>query len=279
MMVRARRSTDDDAGGGGAPPPPPPTPRPNARGGNRLARSVDAERGLRRREVLAAVALAALGYGTAQAVTVDPRARAIAVLAVVALTAVVTVFVIRLRTERARLIGDLRMLATHDALTGALNRGAFETFLAAELARARRHRRPLSVVLLDLDHFKRVNDRHGHAAGDHALRRAATIVADHTRAGDIFSRIGGEEFILLLPDTGLEHAELLAESLRAMVEETTRDDAAPLTVSVGVAGAEAGQATWEIVLAADRALYEAKRRGRNCVVTAPLLPVRPDLEP
>jgi diguanylate cyclase (GGDEF)-like protein len=240
-----------------------------------LARSVSTEVALRRRQLAVQLAFVLPGVTLALAFVSGPGARTIFLAATAALAVAVGAASVRLRARNARLVSELRTLATHDALTGALNRGAFEEFLAAELARLRRSGRSLSVAALDLDNFKRVNDDHGHAAGDDALRRVARLVARNTRGGDVFARIGGEEFALLLTDTDVAQAETLAESLRALVEDSTRDHPIPLTVSVGVAGTQTAPVTADLVAAADRALYEAKRNGRNRVVSAPAAPALP----
>jgi diguanylate cyclase (GGDEF)-like protein len=163
--------------------------------------------------------------------------------------------------------------ATRDPLTHAVNRRGFEEALAKEYAFSRRHGRPLSVVAVDVDHFKRVNDTHGHAAGDFVLKRIADVIARSIRCEDLFARIGGEEFVLLLRDIPTEAAVQCAERLRAAVERTAIEREGvriPTTVSLGVATYDAGSYASPKVLveAADAALYEAKAAGRNRVCTA-----------
>ena len=167
----------------------------------------------------------------------------------------------------------LERLALTDALTSLPNRRAYEESLTAEVARALRHCRPLSLLYLDLDHFKEVNDLHGHAIGDEALVGFADLLRRHARRGDLAARIGGEEFALLLPHTALDHASLVAERIRRALEASrvgrTRPQA--LTVSIGVAvfkgqGVEDAPA---FVNAADEALYRAKSDGRNRIVLSP----------
>jgi diguanylate cyclase (GGDEF)-like protein len=169
----------------------------------------------------------------------------------------------------------LRTLASHDSLTGALNRGAFEQRLEAELARARRTGAPLSLVIFDVDHFKAINDSFGHAAGDAALRGIGDVVASGMRRSDVFGRLGGEEFGLLLPDTDANGAATAADKLRLRLSAPSAGRRA-LTVSFGVA--EAGHAAVEarvMLAAADRAMYAAKRAGRDRVVRSDQLGTAP----
>jgi diguanylate cyclase (GGDEF)-like protein len=177
----------------------------------------------------------------------------------------VTAVVLVLREGVHRLVSQLRDLATQDSLTGALNRGAFEQRLEAELARTHRIAAPCALVVLDVDHFKRINDTQGHAAGDSALRLLANSVAAAKRRSDVFGRIGGEEFAVVLPDTGLAGATSFAEKLRTALGETMGD----VTVSFGVTDANtAGRTVRGMLHSADLALYRAKRGGRDRVVTA-----------
>jgi diguanylate cyclase (GGDEF)-like protein len=138
----------------------------------------------------------------------------------------------------------------------------------AEWERSRRYGRPLSIVMLDLDHFKRLNDQHGHLVGDHALREAAQAIASGLRSTDSAYRFGGEEFVVLLRETGLEAAEVLADRLREAVRDVTvpgHPDVA-LSTSAGVAARRSSMSHYgDLVAEADRALYEAKRLGRDRV--------------
>jgi diguanylate cyclase (GGDEF)-like protein len=156
-----------------------------------------------------------------------------------------------------------------DPLTGAANRRLFERRLREETERCSRRGEPLACLLADIDHFKAINDRFGHAVGDEALRRIAAAIAGESRAMDLFARYGGEEFVLLLPDTGLEEAQAIAERLRIAVSTIEFDGLERLSISVGVACLTpecarpgAGDA---LLRKADLALYEAKAAGRNCV--------------
>ncbi len=122
--------------------------------------------------------------------------------------------------------------------------------------------------MLDIDHFKQVNDRFGHAAGDRALKRVCALVIETIRDTDVFARVGGEEFALLMSHTEPSGAERAAKKLRRRIESGARAETMPLTISVGLAVGR-GTGADDVLLAADRALYEAKRRGRNRVVRAP----------
>lgn len=170
-------------------------------------------------------------------------------------------------TARKRVEHALEQLAQHDPLTGAANRRHFFERAAEELARARRHGDALSLVMLDLDHFKRINDHWGHAAGDRVLQAFAAGVRSLLRREDLFGRIGGEEFVVLLPATGPEGALLLAERLRGDTEGLELEEngeRVSVTTSAGVATLGAGDASMDALLQrADEALYAAKRAGRN----------------
>src|SRR3954471_3740802 len=176
---------------------------------------------------------------------------------------VIVLMVAVLRERVNRLIGRLADAARTDALTGLLNRRGFQELMEAETERALRSSRPLSIVVGDLDHFKHLNDRFGHAAGDLALRRFGEIAESASRRIDAVARIGGEEFALLLPDTEQHAAYLLAERLRRAVKEPSADGELP-TVSFGVASFPTHAADAEALMhAADQALYAAKAMGRD----------------
>ncbi len=173
-----------------------------------------------------------------------------------------------------RTAAKLEVLATHDGLTGCLNRHSADTLLEHALARGRRDGAPVALVLIDLDHFKRINDEHGHRMGDEALRRFADTVRARLRSSDVFGRWGGEEFGLVLPATDGPGALRLAEAVRAGVEalplRTADGQPVPLRMSAGVAVAasDSGLNADRLYALADRALYEAKAGGRNRVVAA-----------
>jgi len=174
-------------------------------------------------------------------------------------------------TRRRRLEDDLRLRATTDGLTGIANRAHFMDTGDLEVHRARRYARPLSLLLIDLDHFKAINDTHGHGAGDRAIRAAVRACLAALRSIDRMGRLGGEEFAVLLPETGPEGAIVVAERLRAAIETVSIDIESgrtlSITASVGVASlAETDPTRIDgLIGRADRALYQAKRAGRNRV--------------
>ena len=171
--------------------------------------------------------------------------------------------------ESARLHERTRELSVTDALTGLANRRAFDDEFDVEAARALRHRRPLAVVYADIDRFKALNDVYGHSYGDVALQRAAAAIATALRETDRAYRLGGEEVVVLAPETTAEEAAALAERLRRAVEQSSGSDGAPcVTASFGVAELlEHAADPAALLVAADRALYEAKTSGRNRVCT------------
>ena len=174
-------------------------------------------------------------------------------------------------TGRKRMEEELRRLATTDALTGAANRGHFLQRAGAELERARRYGRPLAVLMLDIDHFKQINDQHGHAVGDEAIRQTTAACRALVRQQDLVGRLGGEEFGILLPEADLAAALHLAERLRARIaalELALPAGTLRMTASFGVAQWQAGDGVDELLGQADRGLYAAKRAGRNRVATA-----------
>jgi diguanylate cyclase (GGDEF)-like protein len=167
---------------------------------------------------------------------------------------------------------EIHRLAILDGLTQAYNKRYLLEFLEREVARAQRHDRPLSLVLLDVDHFKRLNDRYGHLAGDNMLRRLAHVIQGRIRRDEIFARYGGEEFAIVLPETGPGEAMPLCEQIREAVAESvvTHDDAEiRATISIGVAGLRPGFDVAAPGRAAHEQLYRAKAEGRNRVAAAP----------
>lgn len=165
---------------------------------------------------------------------------------------------------------QLEYLAGHDPLTGLFNRRQFDQLVTMELSRAARQAAPVSLLMVDLDHFKFINDRYGHPLGDEVIRHAANLLRNHTRTGDSVARLGGEEFLLLLPDTGQAQARTIAEKIRMLLEDTPlplKDGLLYLTASFGIASLQAGMpGTYEaLYAAADKALYRAKASGRNRV--------------
>ncbi len=173
-------------------------------------------------------------------------------------------------TEKLRQAHDqLAQLANTDVLTGVSSRRSFLAGLEAELARARRHDESLSLLMLDIDHFKRVNDVHGHPIGDAVLKQFTATCASMLRAHDLFGRLGGEEFAIALPHTDLDGARSVAEKIRMAIEQAPLTTAAgniEITVSIGVAQTQAGQhGIDQLISWADKALYDAKHGGRNQV--------------
>jgi len=170
----------------------------------------------------------------------------------------------RLRESRRQ----IQALATRDGLTGLWNRRHIDTTLEAAIQGATRHGTPLCVVLGDVDHFKRVNDRHGHAVGDQVLKAMAARLVSALRAEDQVGRYGGEEFLLILPATSLGQATALTDRLRQRLDTQPLVPALdrPVTASFGVAEWQRGEAAGTLVRRADQALYGAKAAGRNRVV-------------
>lgn len=166
---------------------------------------------------------------------------------------------------------ELLQQASHDPLTKVLNRRALEDVIGTEHARSLRGNVPLSVIMLDIDHFKRINDRFGHGRGDEILIEVATVLTKNTRPYDSIARFGGEEFIILLPNTTLDKAEVIAENLRKKVAEHDYNfkpsDGINVTASFGATECNLVKEGWLKVLErADKGLYKAKSAGRNNVI-------------
>ncbi len=167
-----------------------------------------------------------------------------------------------------RLREEFEHLASHDALTNVLTRRVFLTACEQELARCRRHGRSMALLLLDIDHFKTINDTHGHQTGDRVLVDFVQRIASLLRRPDLIARFGGEEFVLLLPETSQEEAIAVAQRILAHVAEP-RDSLPAITVSIGVATNRPDEDQIDALLArADKALYQAKAEGRNRVEVA-----------
>ncbi len=174
-----------------------------------------------------------------------------------------------------RLRESLREQSIRDPLTGLFNRRFVDEYLHQELARAQRMKRQISMVALDIDHFKRINDTFGHGAGDVVLKKISAILRAHVRGSDIASRIGGEEFLLLLAESPLRFAAQRAEDIRGAIYEMPlwyeEKNLGPITASFGAAAyPDHGSTADALFRAADGALYSAKHAGRNQVVSAPL---------
>jgi len=169
------------------------------------------------------------------------------------------------------LMGQQARSARTDELTGLPNRRAFNEELGRALARAARAGQPLTLAVLDLDHFKRVNDEYGHPVGDAVLQLTAAALRDSVRSGDLAARMGGEEFGLILPDASEESSRVLAERVRTAVARAELDGSdVTVTASLGIATWEPGESgdASELVRRADRALYAAKEGGRDRVMAA-----------
>jgi diguanylate cyclase (GGDEF)-like protein len=172
-----------------------------------------------------------------------------------------------LALENAWLLEQVRQSAATDGLTGIANRRHFDISLDQQISSAVAARETTSLLLIDIDHFKRLNDQHGHQVGDEVLRRVAELIAIAARTGDTPARYGGEEFGVILAATDAEQAETAAERLRVAI--ATADLGAPVTVSIGLATfPQHGANAFELIRAADAALYTAKKTGRNRVVVA-----------
>jgi diguanylate cyclase (GGDEF)-like protein len=185
-------------------------------------------------------------------------------LIAVATLAVAGILIALLKNRVETLVTRLSQTARTDPLTGLLNRRGFDESFESELERARRSGQPLGVVLLDLDHFKAVNDNFGHEMGDDALQRVSGAVRATKRRIDSAARFGGEEFALLLPYSDVEGSAVMSERIRKQVLDAFQGEPYELTVSLGVASFPTDGLTPEDLLrAADRALYTAKRQGRN----------------
>lgn len=164
---------------------------------------------------------------------------------------------------------NLQFQATHDSLTGLLNRRAIVEILQKELARAERERESLSIILVDIDHFKKINDTRGHLAGDAVLCRVSQIMKSSVRSYDSVGRYGGEEFLIVLPGCPAELATKRAEQFGLMLSEPSSDPSEnQITVSMGVAVGSGPVKMEELLSRADDALYQAKRNGRNRVESA-----------
>jgi diguanylate cyclase (GGDEF)-like protein len=175
--------------------------------------------------------------------------------------------------NHARLFQQMQHQALTDGLTGCFNRRFFEIQLERDLHLATRMRQPVSLILLDIDHFKRVNDTHGHDAGDAALRILANALREEVRGVDTAARYGGEEFAIILPQAGHEGAKVVAERLRSRIESTEVPGVGCITASLGVASFPNDASSRELlVTSADRALFLAKRSGRNKVCSTDELP-------
>ena len=168
-------------------------------------------------------------------------------------------------TRRKKADKKLRHLATTDHLTGIYNRKRFEELLCQEIRRSNRYGTRISVAMFDLDHFKHVNDTHGHEAGDKVLQEVARLTRQNLRETDIFSRWGGEEFMILAQETDRNGIMKLAEKTRLAIAQHRFDSVDHVTASFGIAQYQPGESQTSFLKRLDEALYKAKKAGRNCV--------------
>lgn len=173
-------------------------------------------------------------------------------------------------TQRKKAEEKLKYMATHDALTGLYNRKVLDKLIIDEVGRSERYGHPISIFMLDIDHFKQINDTYGHQTGDTVLQNIASIMVNSIRKMDYAARYGGEEFIIVLPETSLAEAEEMAERLCFSIAEhsfLTKDDKKlNITASIGVATFPEHAQSWkDLIHAADNAMYAAKKAGRNQV--------------
>ncbi|EDP74082.1 GGDEF domain-containing protein [Hydrogenivirga sp. 128-5-R1-1] len=161
-----------------------------------------------------------------------------------------------------------RYLSETDRLTGLYNKGKFNEVLQREIQRAKRYKRPLSLIIFDIDHFKKINDTYGHKVGDEVLKALAKLIKKNIRKTDFAARWGGEEFVILAPETNVEGAKKLAEKLRQAVETYKFPTVGKVTISLGVAQLEPDEKPEDFIVRADMALYKAKEGGRNRVEIA-----------
>lgn len=195
----------------------------------------------------------------------------------IAINTILTVFVVSLQIflyeltrrrmfdETARILEHLETLSSRDNLTGLWNRRMIEEFLEQEVARTKRQGNRFSIAIIDIDHFKQVNDTYGHAGGDTVLREIAAEFRNVIRAQDRIGRWGGEEFIVICPETGIEDARALFERLRAHIAGHVFSNRVQVTISVGISEYRGSDAITSLAIRADKAMYQAKQRGRNRV--------------
>jgi diguanylate cyclase (GGDEF)-like protein/PAS domain S-box-containing protein len=171
--------------------------------------------------------------------------------------------IIRDITERRQMEKELQKLASTDGLTKAYNRAKYNEIIEREMERAKRYNSFLCMIILDVDHFKRVNDTYGHVVGDHVLKNVVDVIKENMRQTDYIVRWGGEEFVLVAPETDLEGAKVLVERVRKAVEGYKFDKVGRVTVSLGIAQFKENDTKDGLIKRADNAMYKAKTGGRN----------------
>ena len=222
---------------------------------------------LSRRMANASAALMLLG-GTAMVYAYVDQGTAIRFMASFALTAAIANRILGVISTLQR---DLMDQAIVDPLTGAFNRRHMDRKLTEIAGRRNRKAAAATILVIDIDHFKHINDRLGHAGGDDVLKRIVALIRDNTRKTDQLFRMGGEEFLLLLPETGEEETLVVAENLRMLVERARFEGDVPaVTISIGVSERGMNENTDDWIRKADQALYQAKELGRNRVVSCPV---------
>lgn len=171
-----------------------------------------------------------------------------------------------------RNVENIQVEAMKDSLTGVANRAMFDKSLNEQIKRARQEQKPLSLMMADIDNFKRFNDTWGHQTGDQVLRLVAQVMNSNVKGQDILARYGGEEFAIILPETGVDHAHKLADRIRETVESRhlrkrrTNEDLGVITMSIGISTLHDQDDMETLIERADECLYAAKKAGRNCVV-------------
>jgi diguanylate cyclase (GGDEF)-like protein len=206
-----------------------------------------------------------------------PTAMMISVLAPLIIAPLVSWHIVGLLFEIDQLEIKMHKLAMTDELTGLRNRHALFLLAEQRLDYAKRYQRIVSLLLIDVDYFKQINDKHGHLAGDEVLRHLAKLVKGFIRKSDIIGRLGGDEFLIMLPETDKQNALIYAEKLRRRIQQKTvafNDSSIGMTVSIGVSTFESDadiNRIEDLLHQADTALYQAKRKGRNQIVSFPFL--------
>lgn len=164
---------------------------------------------------------------------------------------------------KKQIYDDLKLSAVHDPLTGAYNRRYFSEYIQHEISRGKRKNKVFCLIMLDIDFFKKVNDTYGHAKGDYVLKEVVTVVQRNIRNYDVLARIGGEEFVILLPDTSRDSAWHLAERVRKDIERYPLDGMPSITISLGLVELKEDDDRKSILERVDKAMYKAKESGRN----------------
>jgi len=169
--------------------------------------------------------------------------------------------------NRKELEKELQKLSIIDSLTGIFNRYKIDSALKQQIAYSKRSNTPLSIIFFDIDHFKRINDTYGHQAGDEILKKLTVLIKEHLREYDIFGRWGGEEFIIILPDTSVKQAVKVAQKLKSIIEKNKFKYIDKLTCSFGVTELKPEDNSDSFLTRVDSLMYEAKKRGRNKIIS------------